>query len=84
MIKNFESLSIEIERAIIQLIHHEQYAIEVVTHPQLDNYLNQSDKRYLEKMAAKENANLTFHTNDLLHLNEFEMYSATNGKKLEV
>ncbi len=84
MIKNNESMSIEIERAIIQLIHQEQYAIEVVTHPSLDQYLNQSDKKYLEKMAAKENASLTFHTNDHLHLNEFEMYSATNGKKLEV
>ncbi len=84
MIKNFESMSIEIERAVNHLVNQAaQFALELVTHPDLDHKLNHSDKKYLEKMVAKLNATITFHTNDLLHLNEFEIYSATNGKKLE-
>lgn len=84
MIKNFESMSIEIERALNQMIHlHGQFALELVTHPDLDHKLGHTDKKFLEKMASKHNASLTFHTNDMLHLNEFEIYSATNGKKLE-
>ena len=84
LIKSFESTSIEIERAVLQLIHQgEHFALELVTHPELNHYLNHQDKSYLEKSANKLNASLVFHTNDHLHLNEFEIYSATNGKKLE-
>lgn len=85
LIKNAESISIEIERAIKQVILQDQhFAIDVITHPHTDQYLEQNDKKYLEKMANKLNANLVFKTNDCLHLNDFELYSSTNGEKLEV
>lgn len=85
MIKNAETVSIELERAIKQIIAQEQhFAIDVVVHPQTNQFLEQGDKKYLEKLANKMNANITFRANDLLHLNDFELYSSTNGEKLEV
>ncbi|MBM3201016.1 MAG: ribonuclease E/G [Chlamydiae bacterium] len=84
-IKNFESTSIEIERALRKLIHsEEQFAVELVCHPHLDDYLSQTDKEHFEKIAAKSNVELNFKRNDILHLNEFEFYSTINGQKIEV
>lgn len=85
LIKNFETVSIEIERAVKTLIHQDsQFALEVVTHPQLDDFLEKNDKKYLEKMASKWNARINFKQNDCLHLGEFEIYSELNGNLLEV
>jgi ribonuclease G len=85
MIKNFESISIELERALKLIIQQEQqFALEIVVHPELNHFLEKFDKSYLEKMANKLNANLSFKTNDMLHLNDFEIYSTTNGQRIEV
>lgn len=84
-IKNFETSSIELERAIKEaILQDEQFGLEIATHPCFDQYLEEGDKKYLEKMAAKLNANLYFKTDDLLHLNHFEIYATTNGQKIEV
>lgn len=84
-IKSFESISIEIERILKQVIEHEQqFALEVVVHPQLNHYLEKHDKGYFEKMSSKLNANITFRENDILHLNDYEIYSSTNGQRIEV
>lgn len=83
MIKNHESVSIEIERAIKKLIHQQQFALELVSHPELDHYLNHHDKDHLRKMAHKHNAHVQFRSSDAMHLNEFAFYSTTNGKKIE-
>ncbi|MBS0621331.1 MAG: ribonuclease E/G, partial [Verrucomicrobia bacterium] len=84
MIKSHESVAIEIERDIKKLIlQREQFGIELVAHPDLDHYLGQSDKALLRKMAEKHNAEIRFRSNDNLHLNDFQFYSITNGKKLE-
>lgn len=84
IIKNFESTSIELERSIKELIlHHEEFALEVALHPELDHFLEHSDKKYLEKLVQKLNASITFKKNDLLHLNDFEIFSSINGKRLE-
>jgi ribonuclease G len=86
MIKSHESISVEIERALKKLIQQQQqFGLELIAHPDLDNYLNQhQDKDYLRKMAGKMNAELRFDNNDNLHLNEFQFYSTINGKKLDV
>ncbi len=82
-IKNLESTSIEIERALKKVIQSEdQFALELVCHPHLDDYLDQGDKKHFEKLASKMNAELLFKTSDLLHLNEFELYSTISGQKL--
>ncbi len=85
MVKSHESMSIEIERAFKKVIAcHEQFALKMVVHPELDRYLNIIDKSHLLKVASEHNANLTFEVDDRLHLNEFQFYSLVTNKRLEV
>ncbi len=85
LIKTNESTSIEIERSLKKLIlQQEQFALELVCHPLLDNFLNHGDKSYLGKLARAWNADLKFNSNDSLHLNEFQFYSTTNGKRIDI
>jgi ribonuclease G len=84
-IKSHESVSIDIERALKKLIcQQQQFGLELISHPDLDHFLTHQDKDYFRKLAEKWNANLRFNINDNLHLNEFQFYSTTSGKKLEV
>lgn len=84
IIKNFESISIEIERAISKLMSlQKETDLEVVTHPQLSEYLKRGDKTLFENLARKWKGNITFKSNDELHLNGFEFYSLSDGKKIE-
>ncbi len=85
MIKSHESISIEIERALKKLIgQQEQYALELTVHPDLGHFLEKHDKNHLRQIADRLQADLKFATKDTLHLNEFQFYSTTNGKKLDV
>lgn len=85
LIKTHESVSIEIERALKKLImQQQQFGLELILHPNLDHFLSHLDKSYFRKMAEKLNADLKFDVDDTLHLNEFQFYSTTSGKKLEV
>lgn len=85
LIKTHESVTIEIERALKKLVlQQQQFALQLTSHPNLDQYLNQNDKSYFRKLAEKWNADLKFAADDNLHLNEFQFYSTTNGKRLEV
>ena len=85
LIRTHESTSIEIERALKKLIlQQEQFALQLVCHPQLDQYLNHGDKSHLGKLARVWHADLKFEANDSLHLNEFQFYSTTNGKRIDV
>ncbi len=84
-IKNFESISIEIERSLKKIIEvDQQFALRLVTHPQVDHYLNVIDKHFLQKTAEKMQARLEFDLDDALHLNEFKFFSTINGKIFEV
>ena len=84
-IQSHESVSIEIERALKKLIfQQQQFGLTIRIHPELDHYLGHKDKDLLKKMAEKANAEIRFETRDTLHLNTFECYSTTSGKKLEV
>ncbi len=85
LIKTHESVSIEIERTLKKIINCQQlFALRLVTHPELDHYLNSIDKAYLTKLANEMNAQLQFATDDNLHLNDFHFYITTNNKKIEV
>lgn len=85
LIKTNESTSIEIERTLKKLIlQQEQFALQLVCHPILDNFLNHGDKSYLGKLARSWNADLKFDSNDSFHLNEFQFYSTTNGKRIDI
>jgi len=85
LVKTHESVSIEIERALKKVIQfHQQHAIRLVTHPELDNYLKGIDKTYLIKLAEDLNARLEFASDEDLHINDFRFLSAINNVKIEV
>lgn len=85
MIKSHESTAIEIERALKKILsQHAQLGVELLCHPEVDHFLNQGDKDHFYALADKANANLRFTSADTLHLNEFQFFSTTNGRRIEV
>lgn len=85
LIKSHESVSIEIERTFKKILaFQEQFALKLIVHPALDRYLGAVDKEYFLKKAAEHNAQLTFDTDDRLHLNEFLFLSTITNKKIEI
>lgn len=85
LIKNHESTSIEIERALKKAIKcQEQFGIKLVVHPEVDHYIHVTDKGYLKSLAESMNAQLEFGHDDNLHLNEFYFYSTITNTKIEV
>ncbi len=85
MVKSHESISIEIERALKKVIGClEQFGLKLIVHPELDRYLSIIDKAHLLKIANENKANITFDTDDCLHINEFRFYSTANNKRIEV
>jgi ribonuclease G len=84
-IKNHETLSIEIERSLKKAIDtQQQYALELVTHPDLDRYLLTQDKEHLRTFAESLNARLSFTNDDSLHLNDFYFNNTLNQTRIEV
>lgn len=84
LVKNHESISVEIERVLKKLILcQNQYALKLVTHPELNRYLDGGDKDFYIKLAEKSNAHLEFGVNDNLHLNEYSFYSTLNGEPID-
>ncbi|MFA6118522.1 MAG: Rne/Rng family ribonuclease [Parachlamydiales bacterium] len=82
-IKNFESTSIEIERALKKELHNSQNKdIKITTHPDVDNYLKMTDKEYFFKLASNAKCLLEFKIKDTLHLNDFHFF--VDGKKINV
>lgn len=85
LVKTHETLSIEIERALKKAIgHQQQYGLRLITHPELDHYLNTIDKSHLKSIADSLNAQLEFASDDNMHLNDYIFYSTINNKKIEV
>ena len=84
LVKSHESLSVEIERALKKIILcHNQFALKLIVHPDLNKYLDLGDKEYYGQLAGKSNAHIEFAVNDSLHLNEFFFYSTINGQKID-
>lgn len=84
MIKNFESTSIEIERAIKKLMMmQKETQIEIALHPQMYDFLNKGDLNFFAKLAKTLKGEIVFKKNDELHLNSFEFYSLADGQKIE-
>jgi ribonuclease G len=72
-IKSFDTTSIEIERNLKKVLHSAKIqAINIVIHPEVNNYLKKEDKAFLSTLAEKANVKLTFSTDDKLHLNEYQ------------
>jgi len=85
-IKSHESVAIELERDIRKIINcQQQYAIKLVMHPHLENFLcAESDKEYLLELAESLNARIDWQIDDSLHLNEYRFYSSINDKPIEL
>ena len=84
LVKSHESVSVEIERSLKKLILcNNQFALKLVTHPELNRYLDSGDKDYYVKVAGLSNAHLEFGVNDNLHLNDYLFYSTLNGQKID-
>jgi ribonuclease G len=84
-IKTHESISIEIERELKKVINcAQQFALKLVVHPQLMNYLKENDLEFLGSVAEQLNARLEFEADDKLHLNEYRFLSSINQKLIEV
>lgn len=85
LVKSHESVSIEIERALKKIFnYHEELAIELYIHPELDRYLNAIDKPHWNKLAKSHKAQLVIKTDDRLHINDYQFYSLVTHQKLEV
>ncbi len=85
MIKNYESVSIEIERTLKKLIHTQKdNSLSLHIHPLFNQYLLQHEKHYLQKLAKKGKIYLSFQTKDTLHVNQFEFYSVKYNQYIEV
>lgn len=82
-IKNLESISIEIERAIKSLISKKNKGTyQLWVHPEVAHYLASEEQEWLEKFAKKEGISLLFHQSDLLHLNDFRLIE--QGKDVSI
>jgi ribonuclease G len=85
LIKSHESISIEIERALKKVIDcHQQFALKLVIHNDLNRYLNTIDKRFLARLAEERNARLDFTATDDIHINDFYFISTTSNKRIEL
>lgn len=85
LVKTHESISIEIERALKKVIaHHQQFAIRLLVHPELERYLNVIDKEHLLKITEELNAHLDIVSQESLHINDFQFYSTITNKKIDV
>lgn len=86
LIKTHESIVIEIERAIKKAIQVQQhFGLLLIVHPDLDQYMDKmGDKNFLDKLAKKMKAQLEFETAEVLHLNDFHIYSTVTKERLDV
>lgn len=85
LVKTHESISIEIERALKKVIScHQQFALKLVIHPELEKYIRAIDKQYLLKLAEELNAHLEISTDDNMHINDFHFISTINNKRIDV
>ena len=85
MIKNHESVSIDMERALMRLLYEEKYAqLQLTYHPQLSHHFNTHEREHFIEIADRYDCKLTFDKSDQLHLNEFEFRSVPDLELIEV
>ncbi len=85
-IKNHESVVIEIERAIKKACSmHEEFGLTLVVHPELNKFMERErEKTALTKFTRKLKGALEFEVSDLLHLNDFHLYSSITKELIGV
>ncbi|MCF7851656.1 MAG: Rne/Rng family ribonuclease [Simkaniaceae bacterium] len=84
MIKNHESVSIEMERALTKLLSQQKYpSLKLTYHPMLDHYLTTNDKEHFIRLAKKWQCHIEFGISDTLHLNDYQFYSTEEKELIE-
>lgn len=85
LIKNHESVVIELERALKKAIVNQNFGIKIVIHPDLNTYMEQiQEHTHLEKLGKKLKAKIEFAVSDTLHLNDFQLYSTVKKELIEL
>ncbi|NGX46197.1 MAG: hypothetical protein K940chlam2_01383, partial [Chlamydiae bacterium] len=86
LIKSFDTIVIEIERALKKVTGQlEQFGLKLIVHPQLFAHMKaEGDISYLKKAAKKVNAALEFESSDELHLNDYIFFSTVSQKRIEI
>jgi len=84
LVKSHESVSVDIERSLKKaILCQSQFGLKLVTHPELNRYLENGDKEYYVKLASLSNAHLEFGISDSIHINDYLFYSTLNGQKID-
>lgn len=86
LIKTHESVVIEIERALKKtVLQHQQFGLRLVVHPGLYQYMeNEGETIHLINQAKKLKAKLEFEISDILHLNNYQIFSSVTQELIEV
>lgn len=85
LIKNHESIAIEIERYLKKLLTlSDEKDFKLVSHPQLIDYLSKDEQTNLEELAKTHKGSVDLSSDDNFHLNQYEFLLASNGTKLEI
>lgn len=86
VIKNHESVAIEMERNLKKAIQiHQQYGLKIVVHPHFFRYMeSEGDAEFLIKLGKKMKAEVEFATDDTLHLNDVQFFSTTSLKQIDI
>lgn len=82
-IKNHQTVLFEIERELRSIAQQQESSdLEIVVHPELYRYLRQGILEDVIDHAKELGLKIEFNANDNTHLNQFAIFSLTNGKKL--
>ncbi len=86
VIKNHESVAIEMERNLKKAIQiHQQYGLKIVVHPHFFRYMeSEGDAEFLIRLGKKMKAEVEFATDDTLHLNDVQFFSTTSLKQIDL
>ncbi len=84
-INSMSTTAIEIERALSKVIlSGEHYALRLDVHPKMLKFLEEEDKTHLLKAADRMNARLELAADEGLHINDWQFFSTTSGKPIDV
>lgn len=85
LVKTFESTAIEIERSLKKIVGcSQQFGLKLLVHPQLEDYLKVDDENFILSLADGLNAHLHVESDDNMHISDFQFFSTTNNKKIEL
>ncbi len=85
LVKSPESMSVEIQRRLATVLRNRNYRkmpIRIVMHPEVLQRLRTEDAGLLDELETEFKHELSFRSDDSLHMEEFRIYNADNGMEL--